>query len=370
MNMAGGQPVSIENLARCRELTREHGVRSSSTRRGSRERLLHQGARARLGALGRARDPPGDEPVATAPIFSSKKDHFVTIGGFLAHERRRACRAARELVVVYEGFPHYGGIAGRDMEAIAQGIHETVDEAIHAHVHRPGRYLGGLLDERGVPDRRPRRRARRLPRREARSSPTSRRSSSPPRRSPPRSTSTAACARWSAASSPASTATSRTKARARPPHHPAPRLHAGAPDYVAEMIARVLARADEVPGLRMTTSRRTCASSRRGSRRRRHSRTSARSECCCKELVVPRSSLCKATRTSSSIPPPLSTLRRRAGYATSRPASPTFSKAETARSRCSARAPRTSAPEPEPFPRARPDSRSRSRRRPRRAAAG
>jgi tyrosine phenol-lyase len=58
---------------------------------------------------------------------------------------------ARELVVVYEGFPHYGGIAGHDMEALAQGIRESADEATVRHYVSQTAYLGGLLLERGIP---------------------------------------------------------------------------------------------------------------------------------------------------------------------------------------------------------------------------
>ena len=57
----------------------------------------------------------------------------------------------RELVVVYEGFPHYGGIAGHDMEALAQGIRESADEDTVRHYVSQAAYLGGLLEEAGVP---------------------------------------------------------------------------------------------------------------------------------------------------------------------------------------------------------------------------
>ena len=84
-------------------------------------------------------------------IFSSKKDHFVPIGGFLAVNDDDLAERARELVVVYEGFPHYGGLAGHDMEALAQGIRESTDEATVRHYVSQAAYLGGLLEEAGVP---------------------------------------------------------------------------------------------------------------------------------------------------------------------------------------------------------------------------
>jgi tyrosine phenol-lyase len=84
-------------------------------------------------------------------VFSSKKDHFVPIGGLLALNDDTLAERARELVVVYEGFPHYGGMAGHDMEALAQGIRESVDERIVDHYVGQSQYLGGLLLEAGVP---------------------------------------------------------------------------------------------------------------------------------------------------------------------------------------------------------------------------
>jgi len=58
---------------------------------------------------------------------------------------------ARELVVIYEGFPHYGGLAGHDMEALAQGVRESVDEAIVRHYIGQSAFLGRLLVDAGIP---------------------------------------------------------------------------------------------------------------------------------------------------------------------------------------------------------------------------
>jgi tyrosine phenol-lyase len=84
-------------------------------------------------------------------IFSSKKDHLVPIGGLLALNDDAPAERARELVVVYEGFPHYGGTAGHDMEALARGIYESVDEQIVDHYVGQSAYLGSLLLDAGVP---------------------------------------------------------------------------------------------------------------------------------------------------------------------------------------------------------------------------
>jgi tyrosine phenol-lyase len=84
-------------------------------------------------------------------IFSSKKDHYVPIGGVLALNDDDVALRARELVVVYEGFPHYGGLAGHDMEALAQGILESTDEATVRYQVDQVAYLGRLLQDAGVP---------------------------------------------------------------------------------------------------------------------------------------------------------------------------------------------------------------------------
>src|SRR6202007_2456858 len=62
-------------------------------------------------------------------VFSSKKDHFVPIGGFLALNDDRLAERAREVLVVYEGFAHYGGMAGHDMEGLGQGGRAGAHEA-------------------------------------------------------------------------------------------------------------------------------------------------------------------------------------------------------------------------------------------------
>jgi tyrosine phenol-lyase len=152
LNMAGGQPFSIANLVRVRELTRAYGVPLilDATRISEnalfvkeRESRWSESTLPELIALIAAQ--------SDGAVFSSKKDHFVPIGGLLALNDDELAEQARELVVVYEGFPHYGGIAGHDMEALAQGIRESTDEAmVRQYVEQSG-YLGGLLLERGIP---------------------------------------------------------------------------------------------------------------------------------------------------------------------------------------------------------------------------
>jgi tyrosine phenol-lyase len=152
LNMAGGQPFSIANLVRVRELTHAYGVplildatRISENALFVRERESRwsESTLPELIALIAAQ--------ADGAVFSSKKDHFVPIGGLLALNDDALAERARELVVVYEGFPHYGGIAGHDMEALAQGIRESTDEATVRQYVEQSAYLGRLLLERGIP---------------------------------------------------------------------------------------------------------------------------------------------------------------------------------------------------------------------------
>jgi tyrosine phenol-lyase len=83
--------------------------------------------------------------------MSGKKDCLVNIGGFLAMNEESILQQAREQVVIFEGMPTYGGLAGRDMEALAQGMREMVDDDYIAHRIHQVRYLGEQLLEAGIP---------------------------------------------------------------------------------------------------------------------------------------------------------------------------------------------------------------------------
>ena len=152
LNMAGGQPFSLENLRAVRALTRELDVPFYLDATRSSENAVFIGERER----GQAERPMSEilreiASLADGAVFSSKKDHFVPIGGFLATNDDDVARKARELVVVFEGFPHYGGLAGHDMEALAQGIREAAEETTVAYHVGQVRYLAGLLEDAGVP---------------------------------------------------------------------------------------------------------------------------------------------------------------------------------------------------------------------------
>ena len=152
VNLAGGQPVSMQNLKELRAYTKKHGIR-----------IIHDMTRVAENAYFIQAREKGYEKVSIKDIvkeicsytdgatMSAKKDALVNIGGFLATNELDTYEKARNLVVVYEGMPTYGGLAGRDMEAIAIGIRESVDDH-HQHA-RVGQvlYLGNKMIEYGVP---------------------------------------------------------------------------------------------------------------------------------------------------------------------------------------------------------------------------
>lgn len=152
VNMAGGQPLSMENLKGLRELTQKHGIK-----------IVHDMTRVAENAYMIKTREQGYQDAHVADIvreicdltdaatMSSKKDALVNIGGFLAVNDWDTFEEARNMVVVYEGLHTYGGLAGRDMEAMAIGITESVQEDhIRARVGQV-QYLGEKIDQYGVP---------------------------------------------------------------------------------------------------------------------------------------------------------------------------------------------------------------------------
>jgi tyrosine phenol-lyase len=152
VNMAGGQPISMKNLKELRALTKKHGIR-----------IIHDMTRVAENAYFIQQREKGYENKSIREIvkeinsytdgatMSAKKDALVNIGGFLAVNDWDVFEEARNMVVVYEGLHTYGGLAGRDMEAMAIGILESVnDNHIHARVGQVI-YLGEKMIEYGVP---------------------------------------------------------------------------------------------------------------------------------------------------------------------------------------------------------------------------
>ena len=152
VNLAGGQPVSMQNLREVSELCRRHDiiVWSDATR------LVENAFFIQEREEGYAGTPIREIVHEMMTHFdgctmSGKKDCLVNIGGFLAMRDLSVFQRACELVVVYEGMPSYGGMAGRDMAAMAQGIHEMVDDDYIAHRIHQIRHLGNQLLAAGVP---------------------------------------------------------------------------------------------------------------------------------------------------------------------------------------------------------------------------
>lgn len=162
VNMAGGQPVSMANLRAVRELCNRH-VRSD----GKPIRIMFDATRCVENAYFIKEREEGyrDKPVRAilremmscgdGCTMSGKKDNLVNIGGFAATNEFEVYQKLTQLVVVFEGMPSYGGLAGRDMEAMARGIYEMVDDNYIAFRIGQVRYLGEQLIAAGVPIVRP-----------------------------------------------------------------------------------------------------------------------------------------------------------------------------------------------------------------------
>jgi tyrosine phenol-lyase len=152
VNMAGGQPVSIANVRQLRLLCDSYGVR-----------IYLDATRMVENAFFIQEREPGyaDQPIAAilkefcsytdGAWMSAKKDNLVNIGGWLAVNDEELFQVLGNLVVVYEGLHTYGGMSGRDMEALAIGIEESVqDDHVRSRIGQV-RYLGELLTRWGVP---------------------------------------------------------------------------------------------------------------------------------------------------------------------------------------------------------------------------
>jgi tyrosine phenol-lyase len=152
VNMAGGQPVSMANLRELRTYTLQHGIK-----------VIHDMTRVAENAWFIKQREEGYENKTVREIvleicsltdgatMSAKKDALVNIGGFMATNDYEVYEEARNLVVVYEGLHTYGGLAGRDMEAIAVGIKESVDDNHQRARVGQVEYLGERMKLYGIP---------------------------------------------------------------------------------------------------------------------------------------------------------------------------------------------------------------------------
>ncbi len=164
VNMAGGQPISMANMRALRELTQRHGIRVvlDATRAAENAWFIKQ---REDGYAGRSVAEILKEfcSYTDACTMSGKKDALVNIGGWLAVNDPDLYEEASNLVVVYEGLHTYGGMAGRDMEAMARGIVESVQDAHMAARVGQVQYLGQRLIDMGIPVVQADRRSRRVP---------------------------------------------------------------------------------------------------------------------------------------------------------------------------------------------------------------
>jgi len=152
VNMAGGQPFSMANLRDLHDYCRKHGIliMLDATRtmenawfiREREEGYAHKSVRQILREICDLTD---------GCTMSAKKDALVNIGGFFTCNDEEIFKKAQNLVVVYEGLHTYGGLAGRDMEAMAQGIREAATEEHQAARIGQVRYLGENLQRAGIP---------------------------------------------------------------------------------------------------------------------------------------------------------------------------------------------------------------------------
>lgn len=155
-NSGGGQPVSLENLRGVRALCDRYrkpffldACRFAENAYFVKVREAGQGDRAPKAIAQEMFS------LADGCTMSAKKDGLANIGGFLALNDDRWAEAARNLLILTEGFPTYGGLAGYDLEAIARGLEEVVEEPYLRYRIRSIEYLGDKLTDAGVPMIRP-----------------------------------------------------------------------------------------------------------------------------------------------------------------------------------------------------------------------
>lgn len=152
VNMAGGQPVSMANIKAVRDLAHKHGIK-----------VILDATRVTENAYFIQQREEGYQNKSIAEILyefcsytdgatvSGKKDVYTNIGGFVAVNDADLFDELRNMVVIYEGLHTYGGLAGRDLEAMSRGIEEMVKQENIEFRVKQVQYLGNLLIEAGIP---------------------------------------------------------------------------------------------------------------------------------------------------------------------------------------------------------------------------
>lgn len=155
-NSGGGQPVSMANIRAVSAICKEYGIRFFLDACRFAENAYFIKLRER-GYANRSIRSIVQEMFSYAQgcTMSAKKDAFANMGGFLALQDETLSKECRNLLVITEGFPTYGGLSGRDLEAIAVGLEEILDEHYLAYRIRSTAYLCDQLVQAGVPVMRP-----------------------------------------------------------------------------------------------------------------------------------------------------------------------------------------------------------------------
>lgn len=151
-NSGGGQPVSMQNIRETKNVLSKYGIPLFLDACRFAENAFFIKKREK----GYAEKSPKEIAkemfsYADGVTMSAKKDAIVNMGGFLALNDEKLSTQARNLLIVTEGFPTYGGLAGRDLEAIAQGLEEVLDEHYLTYRLRSVEYLGNKFTEAGIP---------------------------------------------------------------------------------------------------------------------------------------------------------------------------------------------------------------------------
>lgn len=151
-NSGGGQPVSMENIRQVSQICRRYKIP-----------FFFDACRFAENAYFIKKSEPGYEDKSVLEIaremfsyadganMSAKKDALVNMGGFIALNDDELTEKIKNLLIISEGFPTYGGLSGRDLEALAQGLKEVIEEDYLEYRISQVEYLGELLDDAGIP---------------------------------------------------------------------------------------------------------------------------------------------------------------------------------------------------------------------------